>query len=348
MARNFFSRFPKIGYDISGDGSFVLLTNIVNNVALHHLDTDSSTNYTFYEITDGERPDTVSYNLYGTPEYHWTFFIINNDLRGGLSDAWPISNQQFERMLENEYDPYLAITMLPANDSRNGFAENGLLNLTEFRSDYIPFLKIVNSGLTEKAQILKYDNDRLQLIVYDVRKTLDNTQVLSTENFINELSVYRLIWDNPFVEGSNEYQNCEALRRSFVARHIEIYSEFDPSAIVNPELIGGSTPEEISAGILALESAYVFGKQFVPAARAFRWENYRNAANVYFFEDDDGNKFSRTAYDVISNQDILTPTFLSNFEVEELINESKRKIKVIRPDRIADFVNKYFEVLNGK
>ena len=79
MAQNFFSRFPKIAYDIVGDGSFLSLTNIVNNVNINSLYTNESTYYTFYEIIDGERPDTVSYKLYGNPSYHWTFFIINND-----------------------------------------------------------------------------------------------------------------------------------------------------------------------------------------------------------------------------------------------------------------------------
>lgn len=347
MAQNFFTRFPKIQYNIDGDGTFLTLTNIVNNVNVNSLYANESTYYTFYEILDGERPDTVSYNLYGNPGYHWTLFIINNELRNGLSDAWPMSNQQFERMLVNEYDPYIAISFLPASDTRNGVGASGLFNLLDLSSEYLPFLRLVNAGATEKASILKYDNDTMQLVVSDVRKTSDNSVVLSTESFVNEPSFYRISWDNPYEEETDEYASCELLRQEFISRHIEIFSEFDPSAIVNPDNVGGDTQEEIDAGILAIESAYVFSKEYVPAPAVFRWDNYRNAAAIYYAEDADGIKLSRTAYDVLSDESIVNPTFISNYEKEELINDQKRKIKVIRPDRIIDFVNEYFTVLNG-
>ena len=54
---------------------------------------DNSSAYTFYEIKNGERPDTVSQRLYGTPDFYWTFFVINEFLHDGYK-VWPLSQEQ--------------------------------------------------------------------------------------------------------------------------------------------------------------------------------------------------------------------------------------------------------------
>ena len=115
MANNFFSRFPTVQYNMDGGGSFSTLVDISKNVDVNDVFANSSAYYTYYDIRDGERPDTASYNLYGNSDYHWTFFILNNELRGGLSHAWPLSNNQLDRMMEREYDPYSVISFSPEN-----------------------------------------------------------------------------------------------------------------------------------------------------------------------------------------------------------------------------------------
>ena len=39
---------------------------------------DDTTSYGTYDILDGDRPDQVSFKLYGTPNYHWTFYYLND------------------------------------------------------------------------------------------------------------------------------------------------------------------------------------------------------------------------------------------------------------------------------
>lgn len=67
----------------------------------------------FYEkirILDRERPDQLSYRLYGTTRYYWTFFIINDNLRLGESIQWPLSYEQLTNKLEREYDGETIVT----------------------------------------------------------------------------------------------------------------------------------------------------------------------------------------------------------------------------------------------
>lgn len=46
--------------------------------------------YQSYTLLDGDRPDNVSFRLYKTPNYHWTLFLLNDNIR---ERGWPISDQ---------------------------------------------------------------------------------------------------------------------------------------------------------------------------------------------------------------------------------------------------------------
>jgi hypothetical protein len=55
----------------------------------------------FYFIEDGERPDVVSYKLYGKPDLHWLLFLFN-DIINPLFD-WPLSAKDIQRNIEEKY-----------------------------------------------------------------------------------------------------------------------------------------------------------------------------------------------------------------------------------------------------
>ena len=67
----------------------------------------------FYEqirILDRERPDQLSYRLYGNERYYWTFFIINDKLRLGEAIQWPLSYEQLDLKLQREYEGETIVT----------------------------------------------------------------------------------------------------------------------------------------------------------------------------------------------------------------------------------------------
>jgi hypothetical protein len=86
---NFFKNFPKAGYITDSD------VNIIYDIYKHarsniHFSQDRY-GYNFYDILDGERPDQVSYILYGDTQYYWTFFMVNDHLLEGMH-GWPMSS----------------------------------------------------------------------------------------------------------------------------------------------------------------------------------------------------------------------------------------------------------------
>lgn len=55
--------------------------------------------YNRIELLDGERPEQLSYRLYGSTKYYWTFFLINDHLRFGEQLQWAMSQRHLEVIL---------------------------------------------------------------------------------------------------------------------------------------------------------------------------------------------------------------------------------------------------------
>tara|TARA_Y100000992_G_C21209845_1_gene464868 strand:+ start:548 stop:805 length:258 start_codon:yes stop_codon:yes gene_type:complete len=78
----FFSQFPKIEYDFNRTGTVQRMINIFRSVRTQG-QLDNAILYKNYTVKNGARPDIVSQELYGTPDFYWTFFVINDFLHDG-------------------------------------------------------------------------------------------------------------------------------------------------------------------------------------------------------------------------------------------------------------------------
>lgn len=84
----FFTQFPKTTYSIESDGIQTDITDIYRYVDVVERSSQNVLAYKIADVFDGERPDNLSQRLYGTPDYYWTFFIANDNLKDGI-EAWP-------------------------------------------------------------------------------------------------------------------------------------------------------------------------------------------------------------------------------------------------------------------
>jgi hypothetical protein len=106
---SFFKKFPKEGYDYNRNGVIQNVVSLYKSIRPLATTIDDSSIYTFYDIKNGERPDVVSSRLYGTPEYYWTFFIINDFLHDGMR-VWPMSQEELTDYMKTEYDGFVITT----------------------------------------------------------------------------------------------------------------------------------------------------------------------------------------------------------------------------------------------
>lgn len=101
----YFKSFPSVSYRFGDNESPVSFKNLSVFVDILDNIKDRVSVFQTYDILDGERPDTVSYKLYGTTQYHWTFLLMNDHLRTG---GWPLDNEQIYNKIYESY-PYYAV-----------------------------------------------------------------------------------------------------------------------------------------------------------------------------------------------------------------------------------------------
>ena len=100
---NYFRKIPNVLYDINGTepNRFTTVTNIMKRVRFKPSVLENISDYYPYYVREGERPDVVSFNKYGTVAYSYLILLIN-DIVDPLFD-WPLPARQFENYIIEQY-----------------------------------------------------------------------------------------------------------------------------------------------------------------------------------------------------------------------------------------------------
>lgn len=122
---NYFENFPKVLYLFGDEEEPVLFQKLTQYVELIDTIRDDQGAYIEYEIRDGDRPDTLSYKLYGKSEYDWTFFLMNQRLR---ETGWPKDTKQLYEYAQN--------TLFPNYTAKLGFQERDSADARTFAKLY--------------------------------------------------------------------------------------------------------------------------------------------------------------------------------------------------------------------
>lgn len=108
----YFKNITDVIIDVDGSGTVDLMKNLT---AKSKISDSLINNAGFYEtitIQDGERPDHLSQRLYGSPQYHWTFLLLNPQIKN-IWDDWPMKYSQLVEYCINKYQ-YLAGDVTPS------------------------------------------------------------------------------------------------------------------------------------------------------------------------------------------------------------------------------------------
>lgn len=100
---NYFRNIPNVLYDINGTepNQFTAVTNIMKRVRFKPSVIENITDYYPYYVKEGERPDIVSFQKYGTVAYAYLILLLN-DIVDPLFD-WPLPARQFENYIIEQY-----------------------------------------------------------------------------------------------------------------------------------------------------------------------------------------------------------------------------------------------------
>lgn len=168
----FFDSFPTIKYNFSKESNAVEIADIFRQIKVVDKRFDSATPYQFYEVGD-ERPDQLSNKLYGDPNYHWVFFVINDTLKGGHKD-WPMTNIELRDYIQTKY-PLDNYTITLFRNEEDPFNFNSIHNKFNVGGT----LRGLNS--LAEATIIKRNPDINQLVV----KYTTTTKFASDEQIVD-------------------------------------------------------------------------------------------------------------------------------------------------------------------
>lgn len=323
---SYFNNFSVFQYDVNGDGDRTVLTDFTPNFKISNEKLIKSVSYMRYQIIDGERPDVVSYKLYNRPDYHWTFFVVNDSLRRGHSD-WPMSQLELDSYISNKYDAYSVVvfdpTVIPSDDIGN-------LSYIDFNaSGGSLYLYPVAEDDTSSAghKIHSYDYSSCQLVFE--RKDKDGNEMQD----LNDYEYYRIEFES----------NTDAIAPATM-------SDDEISYIANLKAAYGITDPNIDVYSIRYKVA------IDTVDNKINNKQLKNAAYQYYTLDEERNEpKSLTGYDVVCDgiNDKISYANVSKItyaEMETIINDRKEFIDVIHPSNINDFVSSYLKVLteNGR
>lgn len=97
----YFRKFPKIEYDVKGDGVMRTMTDITRRARLKQSTLLNRVNFDFYDIPDGETPESLAAKYYNDPNLHWVI-LLANDIKDVYAD-WPMSVERFETFVKSKY-----------------------------------------------------------------------------------------------------------------------------------------------------------------------------------------------------------------------------------------------------
>lgn len=378
----FFQKFPKTSYDFQLDGIRTSIVDIFRYVDVVDDLINNFTGYQFIDVPDGYRPDQLSLQLYGTTDHYWTFFILNDTFKGGLS-SWPKGANELDETIDDYYGNLHAFSIPPSIDESDSDVLYGLDGIPINDAAYKDKLYFLNDsqydsdgsgGACYRAyKISHYDPQNYLLWVkkdimykYTVGTDSDAAIVDNIVSTVPESS--RSTWESSFFfdTGTTNYQDYDIRFNTGVDD--SVYGVIDSqntntadsddttrtawvNAVYDTIHIDPTDRDKVS------DSDYVDSddtpdvkEQRINARAYFNWKVSKNAPYEYF-QSIDSQDYITSAYEELIEDSQYNTTYRStNYKtIEEhlvTVNDDRRKIKVVRPEYINQFTEEFENLIN--
>ena len=97
----YFSKFPKILYDLKQDGTSKVVTDIFRRIKVREKIKDNISLLDKYDVGEGETPETVAFKIYGDSNYFWIICLMNNVVNRFYD--WPLDEFVFQQYVKDKY-----------------------------------------------------------------------------------------------------------------------------------------------------------------------------------------------------------------------------------------------------
>ena len=181
----YFRELPDIAYQSplshrNSSGDYVIIKNIFRRSKLYDYLKDNATLFNKYIIEDGDRPDTIAQELYGSSRYDFVVILTGGIIN--IHDEWPLQDYQM-------YDISLSKYGTEAKMNEVHHYETFEIKDSQGRQILPPNL-IVDSTFKIDGSALRFGGDRFNLISEAGNTQLDdkNEYTVSTDNIARSVT----------------------------------------------------------------------------------------------------------------------------------------------------------------
>lgn len=342
----FFKQFPKTTYSIENDAIQSQITDYFRYVDVVEKFADDLYAYQNVDIIDGERPDNLSQRLYGTPDYYWTFFIANDDLKSGLT-AWPKSDFELSQHITNQFKSLSAFRFPIFEDTPSAGDKTTPLGIPITNENYLPYLRLCLLIDT----LLTNDSPYIPIRVFANAKIVDFKPNLS-QIWIDKST---LTWSSDYDPYNDQVGDGGIIDTKYSARSKTAMFNTSSSQKENYSIQffeDSTTPVGLKTAFIqeTLETATSLQPSQAISYRNMSLTTFANGryqiTNSQFWQD----AKNAPAYYLNGNTEYMSgpeSTAYVSYE-DEIIekNNARRTIKVVAPPYIDSFAQDYKRLLN--
>lgn len=169
----YFKNFKTDRYRFGDEKYGVLFQRLSTYIDVLDRVQDNLSVYTNTTVLSNERPDTLSYRIYGTTDHYWTFYLMNEKLR---EQGWPLTDKRIYEKSEEIYDGYFG---------KLEFADlSAYSTLMQQISSLYPVgesVNLVTSGALKRAATVKSKNLQNAEIYFTSSAILSSDTIVSVE-----------------------------------------------------------------------------------------------------------------------------------------------------------------------
>jgi len=104
----YFDLFPNVelpSFSSKRNSSYdtIVVKNLFKRAKVREDFFQNVTAFNKFRVIGDDRPDNVAFEVYGDEELDWIVLLSNNIIN--VRDEWPMSQYDFQRYLDNKYDP---------------------------------------------------------------------------------------------------------------------------------------------------------------------------------------------------------------------------------------------------
>ena len=305
----YFKNFPKISYSLTpSTGVSKYLTNLTVSAKIVEVFPDkASLAYVDYIIKDGERPEHIANRVYGKSEYHW-IILLSNLILDPYFD-WPKSSLELENHIKKTY-PGICL-FFPCVGSPTFNLKNSTTKLISENSHFVVGNNIsqTNGSVTSTGEILKWNPSfrKLEVINIDEGTFLPDVKIISKNSNQDEFEA---------IPVKVVYDNAEAVHNF----EDDFGNILDPYGKINYY-------EYDDNKVYTNSNIFVNNSAGLPSTSSTQSEN-DFALNKYI----SGN----SQINVVTNR-----------QYENNLNDSKRKIRILKVEYVDKIANQMTKIFNN-